>query len=80
MGSTIFGLGWGASGICPGPAILNVVGAPSPAIFTFMAAMLAGMAAAERLPALPPARTPAAPPAPPPADIVEVPVSALEAG
>jgi uncharacterized membrane protein YedE/YeeE len=45
-GATIFGVGWGLSGVCPGPAIVNLGFASGPAII-FAAAMIAGMAAYE---------------------------------
>jgi uncharacterized membrane protein YedE/YeeE len=41
-GAAIFGIGWGVSGFCPGPAIA-AVGALSPAALVFVPAMLAGM-------------------------------------
>jgi uncharacterized membrane protein YedE/YeeE len=44
-GAFIFGLGWGMSGICPGPGLLLVTGA-SPGALVFIVAMLAGMALA----------------------------------
>jgi hypothetical protein len=50
VGAVIFGIGWGASGYCPGPAIVSaavVPGAPA-----FVAAMLVGMIAADRAAAL----------------------------
>lgn len=41
-GSAIFGIGWGAAGFCPGPALAGMaLGLPEVAIF--VAAMLAGM-------------------------------------
>lgn len=42
-GSALFGLGWGLSGLCPGPsmATLGIGGAP---FWAFFAAMVAGMA------------------------------------
>lgn len=43
-GSAIFGLGWGLSGVCPGPAIVDL-GFLDPQAAIFVAAMLAGMAA-----------------------------------
>jgi uncharacterized protein len=43
-GSALFGLGWGATGYCPGPALVDLV-APSQGLVTFVAAMLAGIAA-----------------------------------
>jgi uncharacterized protein len=42
-GAILFGMGWGISGLCPGPAIADLVVAPMQA-FTFVAAMIAGMA------------------------------------
>ncbi|HJW03278.1 MAG TPA: DUF6691 family protein [Azospira sp.] len=44
LGSTLFGIGWGLSGICPGPAIVNL-GIGSVPAATFTLAMGAGMAA-----------------------------------
>jgi uncharacterized membrane protein YedE/YeeE len=41
-GSTLFGIGWGLAGICPGPA-LALLGLGSAAAVLFVAAMLAGM-------------------------------------
>lgn len=44
LGSTLFGVGWGMVGLCPGPAIAGLVlGLPS--IFVFTVAMLVGMGA-----------------------------------
>jgi uncharacterized protein len=52
-GSALFGLGWGLSGFCPGPAIASLTTlSPEPVIFII--AMLAGMLVA-KLPALRPA-------------------------
>lgn len=45
-GAAIFGVGWGLSGVCPGPAIFNLGFASGPA-FVFFAAVAAGMAAYE---------------------------------
>lgn len=42
MGATIFGIGWGMSGICPGPAMTNLSGGQTD-IFLFVIAMLVGM-------------------------------------
>jgi uncharacterized protein len=42
LGSAVFGVGWGLSGICPGPGLLLLTGLTSPAC-AFVAAMAAGM-------------------------------------
>lgn len=42
-GATLFGTGWGLAGYCPGPG-MAAAGAGSAAAFTFVGAMLAGMA------------------------------------
>jgi uncharacterized membrane protein YedE/YeeE len=44
-GSALFGVGWGLAGICPGPALTDLV-ALEPKVFVFVAAMLVGMIAA----------------------------------
>ena len=41
VGSTLFGIGWGLAGLCPGPAIADLAIAPANVIL-FVAAMLAG--------------------------------------
>lgn len=41
-GATLFGVGWGVSGLCPGPAIADLALAPRPAA-VFVVAMLVGM-------------------------------------
>jgi uncharacterized membrane protein YedE/YeeE len=41
VGSAIFGVGWGLSGYCPGPAI-TALGFGLPTAFGFVLAMLAG--------------------------------------
>ena len=42
FGAVLFGLGWGASGFCPGPALASVV-TFSPKVLVFVGAMLSGM-------------------------------------
>ena len=42
-GAAIFGVGWGLAGICPGPAIVNLV-SPTPFFLAFAAALVAGVA------------------------------------
>lgn len=50
-GAVFFGVGWGLSGFCPGPAIA-AISAPSESILLFVAAMVAGMALFRFLPRL----------------------------
>ncbi len=49
-GSALFGVGWGLSGICPGPSLLLLTGGSLQA-FVFVAAILAGFFLA-RLPVI----------------------------
>src|SRR3990170_4214756 len=42
IGAAIFGIGWGLVGLCPGPALVNLV-TLSPGVFMFVAAMAGGM-------------------------------------
>ena len=42
MGAILFGLGWGWSGICPGPALVSLASGQAP-FFFFIGAMLLGM-------------------------------------
>jgi uncharacterized membrane protein YedE/YeeE len=49
-GAALFGLGWGAAGYCPGPALVSLAtGAPPVAVF--VVAMLAGIKLADAAPA-----------------------------
>ena len=48
LGSAIFGLGWGLSGFCPGPALANL-GALRTEALVFVPAMAIGMILAQRL-------------------------------
>lgn len=43
FGGFVFGLGWGLSGICPGPAVLLLVSGSLPTAFVFIPAMFWGM-------------------------------------
>ncbi|PPK74922.1 hypothetical protein B0F87_107165 [Methylobacter tundripaludum] len=43
IGSLVFGIGWGLSGFCPGPAVVSAA-AGQPKALIFVASMLAGMA------------------------------------
>ena len=44
LGALIFGVGWGLSGVCPGPGLLDA-GFLSPAALLFVVAMAAGVVA-----------------------------------
>ena len=48
IGSMLFGIGWGLSGLCPGPAVTDLVTGRMP-IVLFVAAMLAGALLHDRL-------------------------------
>ena len=43
-GAALFGVGWGLSGFCPGPAVTALASGLLP-VFAFVAAMIAGMVA-----------------------------------
>jgi uncharacterized membrane protein YedE/YeeE len=47
-GAALFGVGWGLAGICPGPALADLV-TFEPKVLVFIAAMLVGMIAASAL-------------------------------
>ena len=42
IGATMFGIGWGLVGLCPGPALENLA-TLSPSVILFVVAMVAGM-------------------------------------
>lgn len=48
VGAIVFGIGWGLSGLCPGPAVVALAGARTGAI-VFAGAMIAGMALHDRV-------------------------------
>jgi uncharacterized membrane protein YedE/YeeE len=50
-GAALFGIGWGLSGFCPGPALASLA-LGLPASLVFVAAMALGMALARLLPRL----------------------------
>lgn len=59
VGAVVFGVGWGLSGVCPGPALVSLA-TLSPASIVFVAAMLVGTLAyrvPERLHRRAPARS-----------------------
>ena len=48
LGATIFGIGWGLAGFCPGPALVGLgLGLPKAVVFVF--SMLMGMFLARKL-------------------------------
>lgn len=42
LGGILFGVGWGMSGLCPGPALVGLV-RPSSQLIAYVAAMLGGL-------------------------------------
>lgn len=52
VGPALFGIGWGMSGLCPGPAIV-ALHAFNPAILLFVLAMIAGMLVVRMAPSQP---------------------------
>jgi hypothetical protein len=50
VGAALFGVGWGLTGVCPGPAVTNVA-APSAFTLSVLASILAGVALSFLVPA-----------------------------
>jgi uncharacterized membrane protein YedE/YeeE len=50
VGASLFGVGWGLAGVCPGPAVTNVA-AHSAFTLTILASILAGVALSFLVPA-----------------------------
>ena len=48
IGAVLFGLGWGLAGICPGPAVVDLILAPGQTV-AFVLAMVAGIMLSARL-------------------------------
>lgn len=48
VGSALFGAGWGLAGYCPGPALVSLAGLHEN-VLIFVAAMIAGMFAHQRI-------------------------------
>jgi uncharacterized protein len=48
LGATLFGVGWGLAGYCPGPALASILTGGQDAL-TFVAALVVGMWAAKRI-------------------------------
>jgi uncharacterized membrane protein YedE/YeeE len=48
IGSTLFGIGWGLAGFCPGPALVSMASGQIQALW-FVSAMVVGMLAFEAL-------------------------------
>jgi uncharacterized protein len=46
LGATIFGVGWGIGGFCPGPALVSLAGGAMPVV-AFVAAMVGSMLAGD---------------------------------
>lgn len=57
-GAALFGIGWGIAGLCPGPAIANLVSG-APEVLAFVAAMIGGMWLRDRVATLGAGNTPA---------------------
>ncbi|MFG1487176.1 DUF6691 family protein [Halobacteriovorax sp. RZ-2] len=47
-GAALFGIGWGIAGICPGPAIVNLINLSAP-IVVFVLAMVVGSQISKKL-------------------------------
>lgn len=62
VGAAVFGVGWGLSGFCPGPAIVAAA-TGHPVVLIFLASMAVGFWVQRRLPPLTRRASPAAAPA-----------------
>ena len=49
LGATLFGVGWGLTGVCPGPAVTNLA-APSAFTLTALGAILVGIGLSSLIP------------------------------
>jgi uncharacterized membrane protein YedE/YeeE len=49
LGATLFGIGWGLAGYCPGPALASLLTGGED-VLIFVAALAVGMWAARRIP------------------------------
>jgi hypothetical protein len=48
LGATLFGIGWGIGGFCPGPALVSLAGGATPVI-AFVGAMVGSMLATDAI-------------------------------
>lgn len=55
-GATLFGVGWGLGGFCPGPSIVALLSG-APIVFVFVVSMLLGMAVFEAIDSREPVET-----------------------
>ncbi|HIF9176465.1 TPA: DUF6691 family protein [Photobacterium damselae] len=48
IGATLFGIGWGLSGVCPGPALTSI-SSLNPTLLLFVIAMVCGIVVSQRI-------------------------------
>jgi len=48
IGATLFGIGWGLSGVCPGPALTSI-SSLNPTLLLFVIAMICGIVVSQRI-------------------------------